>query len=130
MTDTLFTAMSGLDAFQRECVSAIHIAAFGGGHEARLSIAGYLPTPGAAELPGGVDSVGFERWPDEVIEIGWQTPIVDQIRELEQSGICGHLNAARFRPEGSETDAADRWTVKTHAGSAGERSDWLHKIVG
>jgi hypothetical protein len=113
----LLESIQTLGELERSALSSIRIERDSSGYRARFDFALKLPRPEALELPAGVELQGFARWPEQELLLDWRTPALDQIKALDQSGLCGRLDWFEPRP--------DAWTVKTHAGSDQERRAWL-----
>lgn len=81
------------------------------------------------------DPGGASRWPTLVRELSTDTPMGEQLENLEASGLVGGLRNARNRhgnhfpgllPKRSWGPPAGRpWRTLTHAGSDHERTEWL-----
>jgi hypothetical protein len=122
----LLDILLALDTEYLRAVSAIWIERDGrGGWQARLSIARDkydAPDAGIA----GVAMMIWERVPDQCYplnldEIERDADVLGQAREVQQSGLIGRLDMARY-------DAIDRSTsylIKSHAGTQAERTTWL-----
>ena len=121
-----------LEPILRQHLSSLTIEMAGAEVAVRLSFALYGNSPSArtlrhtisvsdAPLPPGVSMAAFTRWPDALYELPTDPDAVQQIRDLQDSGLVGSVNWHRFDHGAGE----HHWLVKTHAGSAKERASWL-----
>lgn len=108
------------------CLSAITLERERhGGWQARCNICRDTHTQEPSGVRG-VSMMAWERAPDQeypidIDELRRDADVRSQVRAVEQSGLIGRLDVARF-------DGADHRTsylIKSHAGSQPERSRWL-----
>lgn len=142
-TRTLAEIVADLEPRLRDTLSSLAIAFDGERASVTLSFALYGPpgtfgragpyqvTVDTANMPEGVSLAGWERYPDQQRPVTLDVPIPDQIAALEDAGMVGSLDAARFDGGSDAVRAgypATRWIVKTHAGSQNERMAWLRSV--
>jgi len=130
---TLAEIIASLEPVELRAVSALRIE----GESCRVSIALFLPGAGPAilpehiadvdldflDLPEGITVSGWTRYPD-IERAVMPVDVEGQIREVEESGLLGHLDVSRYEVEGRAW-----WIVKTHAGSDAERAAWLVSLA-
>lgn len=85
---------------------------------------------GPEPLPDGVGLMPIERWPAMVKPLALEPDVMTQIRDLDASGLVGHLDAAQYVTIPGDPAAIASghppvsYLIKTHAGSAAERQEW------
>lgn len=131
--ETLAEIIASLEPVELRAVSALRIE----GESCRLSIAIFLPGAGPATMPEHIADVDLDDLPEGVTVSGWtRSPDIEraivpediegQIREVEESGLLGHLDVSRYEIGGQ----AAWWVVRTHASSDAERAAWLASLAG
>lgn len=125
--DTLLESVLRLDDTLRSHLSAIHIDDDPDRPlTARLSISIMVPygvvteagpytiTVDLTDLEEGVTHSSWTRWPTITRSLTGDIPILDQIQQLQNSGLVGDLDVATFEPTGGPTHdhPARRWVIK------------------
>jgi hypothetical protein len=65
-------------------------------------------------------------WRDQARPLESTVSIWNQIVELHQSHMLGNLAVVRLTPSEGE---APMWMIKAHAGSDGERAEWMRSVI-
>ena len=123
---TLLDAVQSLGIVELATISWINIRPIGDRHMAMFTSALLLPFSDpllSVELRSG----GMRFWPDQLRILGSPIPIRDQIAEVHQTEILGHLEPAYLRAVSGE--AAAVWIIQTHSGSEAEREAWLRSVI-
>ncbi|MGI8403715.1 MAG: hypothetical protein ACR2OE_02905 [Thermomicrobiales bacterium] len=138
---TILDVLTGLPAVLLRATSGLTVSTIDHDPdhaEVAVSIALMIPMSGSTlttprhevtidtgDLPAGVGVAGFGRYPDQVRIISLIEPLSDQLAAVEESGIAGHLDVARFD---ADAPTYPHWHVKTHAGSQAERVAWVESL--
>jgi hypothetical protein len=122
---TLLTAVQSLGLMELAGVSWINVRLSEERPVAEFTVALILPFTDPA-LSDEFRAGEPRFWPDQARPLESPVPIWNQIVELHQSRMLGNLAVVRLRSIEGEVPM---WAIKAHAGSDGERAEWMRSVI-